>query len=74
MIIHTIQVGSGANKHDRYFIQDGACDIAYFDDLTTAGIVARFLKGSHLHKEEYDVAIAALKAWDEAHNKKEGDQ
>lgn len=71
MIIHTVTVGSGANKHERYFIQDGQTDLCYFDTLTTAGIVTRFLRGSHLSKDDYDIAVAAMKAWDE---RKEGDQ
>lgn len=64
MNIRKIKVGSGAEKRVRYVIQDGQTDLAYFDDLTTAGIVARFLRGSHLGKDEYSVALAAMSEWD----------
>ena len=74
MIIRKITVGSGSDKHFRYFLQDGSYDLACFDDLTTAGIVARFLKGSHLAKEEYSVALAAMAEWDQAQNERKGDQ
>lgn len=71
MIIRKITVGSGSDKHFRYFLQDGSYDLAYFDDLTTAGIVARFLKGSHLGKEEYSDALAAMRDWDERNGEQE---
>lgn len=74
MIIHKIEVGSGSNRHFRYFIKDGASDLCWFDDLTTAGIVARFLKGSHLGKEEYSVALGAMQEWDQNQNERNGER
>ena len=74
MIIRKITVGSGSDKHFRYFLQDGSYDLAYFDDLTTAGIVARFLKGSHLGKEEYSVALGAMQEWDQNQNERNGER
>lgn len=67
MMIETINVGTGKRNHPRYFLYDGKHEIAYFDELTTAAIVVRFLRGSKLTDEDYQAAKAAMAQWDERH-------
>lgn len=73
MTINTCNVGSGMNAHTRYFIHEGDSEICYFDDLKTAGIVSRFLKGSRLDKTDYEAARAALEEWDMLHSLPKGE-
>ena len=73
MTIKTCPVGSGLNAHTRYIIKDGDSDICWFDDLKTAGIVARFLKGSRLDNADYAEAKAALDEWDRLHSLPKGE-
>jgi hypothetical protein len=64
MFVKRVDVGSGKNRHPRYFIREGIDDVAYFDDLCTAGIVCRFIKGAQVNKADYDIAKAAMQSWD----------
>lgn len=51
----------------RYYIQSEdreRRDIAWFDDLTTAATVLRYLKGASLRNSEYDMALDALRNFD----------
>lgn len=73
MTIKTCSVGTGMNAHTRYFIHEGDSEICYFDDLKTAGIISRFLKGSRLDKADYDAAKAALEEWDRLHSLPKGE-
>ena len=73
MTIRTCTVGTGMNTHTRYFIKDGDCEICYFDDLKTAGIVSRFLKGSRLDTTDYAAAKEALEEWDRLHGLPKGE-
>ena len=73
MTIKTYPVGSGKNAHTRYSIKDGDSEVCWFDDLKTAGIVARFLKGSRLDNVDYDAAKEALEEWDRLHSLPKGE-
>ena len=68
MVIKQKEVGKGASP--RYFLKEGEGTVAFFDDLETAGIVCRFLKGSHLDKPDYIRAMDAIREWDVAHKYK----
>ena len=68
MTIKALEVGSGLNRHTRYFLKDGDSEICWFDDLKTAGIVSRFLKGSHMDKQDYAAARDVLEVWDSLHS------
>lgn len=70
MILKSYPVGLGKKRHLRYAILEGDTQLAYFDDIETASLVIRFLKGSHLDKPDYTRAVDALSAWDEAHSGK----
>ena len=51
----------------RYYIQNDGRerqDIAYFDDLTTAATVLRYLRGANLRNSEYQIALDALRNFD----------
>lgn len=49
----------------RYFIEtDAGKPVAWFDDLNTAAIVLRYLKGSFLNQAETDIAHQAMKKFD----------
>ena len=73
MTIKSCPVGTGMNAHTRYFIKDGDSDICWFDDLKTAGIVSRFLKGSHMDRTDYAAARDALEEWDRLHSLPKGE-
>lgn len=73
MTIKTGTVGIGMDAHTRYFIKDGDSDICWFDDLKTAGIVSRFLKGSHMDRADYAAARDALEEWDTLHSLPKGE-
>lgn len=73
MTIKSCPVGRGLNAHTRYFIKDGDSEICYFDNLKTAGIVSRFLKGSHMDKTDYEAARIALEEWDALHSLPKGE-
>lgn len=47
-----------------YILMEGKEEIARFDDLVTAGMCVRFLRGSMLLKPDYEVAKDALIMWD----------
>ena len=66
VIVRRVDSGSGKYKKPRYYLREGIDDVAYFDDLCTAGIVCRFIKGAQLNRADYDIAKAALIMWDEA--------
>ena len=71
MYIYNMEVGAGKAKHRRYFIEtDNGKPIAWFDDMDTAAIVLRYLKGVNLDAWERNVAHKAMKDFD---HKKEGD-
>ena len=62
MILHYIYVGH--NKR-RYFIEDeNRKSVAYFDDLDTAAIVLRYLKGARLQAWEIEAAHRAMISFD----------
>lgn len=71
MVIKQKEVAKGASP--RYFLVEGEGTVAFYDDLETAGIVCRFLKGSHLDKPDYMRAIEAIRSWDKAHSPQEED-
>ena len=48
----------------RYYIESEKGKIAWFDDLDTAAVVLRYLKGDTLTKEEIAQAHRAMKAFD----------
>ena len=49
----------------RYFIEtDAGRQVAWFDDMDTAAIVLRYLKGSFLNKNETFIAHNAMKEFD----------
>lgn len=49
----------------RYFIEtDAGKPVAWFDDMDTAAIVLRYLKGVYLNKSETDIAHKAMKEFD----------
>ena len=49
----------------RYFIKgEGDMDICWFDDLLTAALVLRFLRGATLRSEDFDAAESALRTFD----------
>ena len=70
MILKSFPVGRGKKAHNRYVILEENTWLAYFDDIATASLVMRFIKGAHLEKQDYARAINALSAWDEAHSGK----
>ena len=47
-------------------LKEGKDEIARFDDLVTAGLCLRFLKGSMVMKPDYEIAKDALTMWDVA--------
>ena len=58
-------------NHKRYFIEtDTGKPVAWFDDLDTAAIVLRYLKGANLNEWERNIAHHAMKEFDHG---KEGD-
>ena len=65
MIVKRVDIGSGSHRRPRYYIREGVDDVEYFDDLYTAGIVCRFIKGAQVNKADYDIAKAAMQSWDE---------
>ena len=65
MDIKRLTVGSGSKKC-RYFINNNDGEtVAYFDDLTTAAVVLRYLKGGSISRESTELALSALRAFDE---------
>lgn len=52
-------------NHKRYFIEtDAGKPVAWFDDLDTAAIVLRYLKGANLNEWERNIAHHAMKEFD----------
>lgn len=49
----------------KYFLYEDRKGLAHFDDFTTAALVCRFIKGGRLEKAEYDLAVKAMKQFDE---------
>lgn len=71
MILFYLTVGNPPKRH--YYIETDKGDpIGDFDNLYTAAIVLRFLKGSNMDIEERAHARAALLAFD-PRKEKEGD-
>ena len=63
------RIGVGAHgRKQRYFIDNGGATLCYFDDLLTAAIVLRFLRGNVLSREEIIIACEAMRAFDERFN------
>lgn len=64
------QVNTGAHgRKPRYFIEnEGGETVAYFDNLTAAALVLRYLSGAPMHKKDSEAARAAMQAFD---NRKE---
>ena len=67
MIVKAYGTPGKGKKGRHYAILEGDSILAYFEDLKTAGIVVRFLKGAHMEKQDYTRAVDALSEWDEAH-------
>lgn len=57
-------------NHRRYFIEtDAGKPVAWFDDLDTAAIVLRYLKGAYLNREETERAHLAMMNFDRKEGK-----
>ena len=52
----------------RFYLNEDHKELAHFDNFTTAAIVCRFIKAGRLEKPEYDLAIRAMKEFDEKGN------
>ena len=66
MTIQRITVKENGLKKLKYVLTEGKGEIARFDDLVTAGLCLRFLKGSMVMKPDYEIAKDALTMWDVA--------
>lgn len=56
----------------RYFIEnDAGKSVAWFDDMDTAAIVLRYLKGANLNEWERNIAHHAMKEFDNGKGKEE---
>lgn len=66
MTINRITVKENGLKKLCYVLKEGNNEIARFDDLVTAGLCLRFLKGSMVMKPDYEIAKDALTMWDVA--------
>lgn len=65
MTIRFMYVGSGENRHRRYFLtSDTGNDIAWFDNLDTAATVMRFMRGCDISKRERVTAHEAMIQFD----------
>ena len=71
MTIHHMYVGSGENRHRRYYLTtDTGKEIAWFDSLDAAATVMRFIRGCDISKRERVTAHQAMIQFD---TPKEGD-
>lgn len=66
MTVSRITVKENGLKKLKYVLKEGKDEIARFDDLVTAGLCLRFLKGSMIMKPDYEIAKDALTMWDVA--------
>ena len=64
MTINRITVKENGLKKLKYVLKEGSNEVARFDDLVTAGLCLRFLKGSMVMKPDYEIAKDALTMWD----------
>lgn len=64
MIVNRITVKENGLKKMKYVLKEGKDEVARFDDLVTAGLCLRFLKGSMVSKPDYEIARDALTMWD----------
>ena len=71
MTIRTIPIKGGT----RYFIEDHyqRATICYFDDLETAGLVLRYLKGSVMRSGDQERALQAMRDYDTRKGAKDAD-
>lgn len=60
------QVNTGAHgRKPRYFIEnEGGGTVAYFDNLTAAALVLRYLSGAPMSAETEEVALDAISGFD----------
>ena len=66
MVVKSFKIG-GQKKH--FMICEESDIVAWFEDLESAAVVCRFIKGGHMQKTEYEKAVKAMRAFD---NRPEG--
>ena len=64
MTIKRIGVGAHGRKQRYVIDNDGGATLCYFDDLLTAAIVLRFIRGNVLSREEINIACEAMRTFD----------
>jgi phosphosulfolactate phosphohydrolase-like enzyme len=65
MNIKLVNAAAHGKKRRYYVVDNDGSDVAWFDDLETAGSVLRYLKGTAMGRDEAEAARAAMRAFDQ---------